>query len=103
MKATLRDNRGDSYPGVIRSGRRGLRWRRRWSLIERRARWSRVTGCTAGRYRAPGLDRHAHRLVVEFDGRYLEVLCRGPWCAIGLVELCGQIRERAGLDDSQAP
>lgn len=49
------------------------------------------------------MDRHAHRLVVEFDGRYLEVLCRGPWCAIGLVELCGQIRERAGLDDSQAP
>lgn len=97
MRATLRENFGETFTGVVRASRRGLRWHRLWSLRERRIRWDLVRACTAERDLRLGVPRHTIRLVVEHEGGLLEVMLRGPWGALALAELRDRIRAAAHL------
>lgn len=97
VRAVLRVDMGPPFVGVISTGRGALRWRPRWSLWVRRARWAEVDSCVAGPDRRLGVERHSHRLVLDFDGGLLEVLLRGPWGALALVELRDTVRARAQL------
>jgi hypothetical protein len=97
VRASLREDLGETFTGVVRAGRRSLRWHRPWSLHERRIRWDRVRTCTAGRDTRPGVPRHTVRLVVEHEGGVLEVMLRGPLGALALAKLRDRIRAAAQL------
>jgi hypothetical protein len=97
VHATLREDLGKAFAGVVRPGRHGLRWRRSWSLRWRRVAWDKVRSCTVGPDRRPGVDRHTHRLVLEHDDGLLEVTLRGPWGALALIRLRNSIRAAAHL------
>lgn len=104
MTATFHPQRPRAVDGTVlveaagvRATRRGLRWHRRWSLTERRLRWDRVRSCTAGTDQRPGVPPHTHRLVVGHDDGVLEIILRGPWRALALVELRDSIRAAAKL------
>jgi hypothetical protein len=85
------------FVGVVRASRRGLRWRRSWSLREQRVGWGRMRSCTVGTDRRLGVPRHTHRLVLEHDEGQLEVILRGPRGALALVGLCDRICAAAHL------
>lgn len=85
------------FVGVVRASRRGLRWRRSWSLREQRVGWDRVRSCTVATDRRLGVPRHTHRLLLEHDKGILEVLLRGPQGALALVGLCDRTRAAAHL------
>lgn len=98
VRATLRENVGSPFPGVVSAGRAGLRWHRRWSIHERCVGWGRICECSSGPDRRPGVARHTIRLVVGYDEATLEVTARGPWGALALDGLHGSIRAAARLD-----
>jgi hypothetical protein len=85
------------FVGVVRASRRGLRWRRSWSLREQRVGWDRVRSCTVGTDHRLGVSRHTHRLVLEHDEGQLEVTLRGPRGALALVGLRDRICAAAHL------
>jgi hypothetical protein len=85
------------FVGVVRVSRRGLRWRRSWSLREQRVGWERVRSCTVGTDRRLGVSPHTHRLVLEHDEGQLEVILRGPRGALALVGLRDRVCAAAHL------
>jgi hypothetical protein len=97
MHASLREDFGSPFIGVVKTGRRGLRWHRTWSWRERRVPWNRVRSCTAGPDRRPGVPRHTVRLVLEYDDGLLEVILRGPLGALALAKLREAICTAANL------
>ncbi len=97
VRVRLREDLGEAFTGVVRAGRRSLRWRRLWSLRGRRIRWDRVRSCTVERDIRPGVPRHTIRLVVEHEGGLLEAMLWGPWGALALAKLRDRIRAAAHL------
>jgi hypothetical protein len=93
VRARLREDFGETFAGVVRPSRGGLRWHRLWSLRESSIRWDRVRTCALERDRRPGVPRHTIRLLVEHDDGLLEVILRGPWGAIALAKLRDRIAQ----------
>jgi hypothetical protein len=101
VRGTLREDLGVPYVGVVRAGRQGLRWHRRWALGEQRVGWNQVRSCTVSTDRRPGVPRHTHRLVLEHDNGLLEMILRGPRGALALVGLRDRIRARTHLQQGE--
>lgn len=97
LRAVLRVDQGVPFVGFVHAGRRGLRWRARWSAHAHHIRWAAVVSCVAGRDQRLGVERHSHRLVLDVDGGMVEVMLRGPWGALALVELRDAVRGAAHL------
>jgi hypothetical protein len=93
----VREDLGRSFAGVVTANRRGLRWRRNWSLRSRQVGWDRVRSCTVGTDRRPGVLPHTHRLVLEHDDGLLELILRGPFGVLALVGLRDSIHAAAHL------
>lgn len=93
----LRVDQSAPFIGVVRAGRGALCWRPRWSLRSHRVHWKTVESCFAGRDQRLGVEPHSHRLVLDSTGGRLEVMLRGPWGALALVELRNAVRVRAHL------
>jgi hypothetical protein len=97
VQAKLREDLEETLIGVVKAGRRGLRWHGHWSLRQRQIRWDQIRSCTAERDTRPGVPRHTVRLVVEHERGLLEVMQVGPWGALAFAKLRDRIRDAAHL------